>query len=170
MVPGRQRKTYGFKPPLRWRAWGPGYVEAWGSENRREATPLGQELPTLGWLQEVGRVNSWSFLFSLWTRRCLQERIERIEKATRGNVSQLIIEKRPLCSVRAHLLGGNPVFVSSGDSQGRELIPGNAQTLNMGKVESWVDLSLGFLQVGLVLFKVKIKQLWPKDPNTQWLT
>lgn len=74
-------------------------------------------------------------------------------------MSQLIIEKRPLCSVRAHLLGGNPVFVSSGDSQGRELIPGNAQTLNMGKVESWVDLSLGFLQVGLVLFKVKIKQL-----------
>ena len=142
---------------LHWgrRAWGPGYVEEWGSENRREAMPLGQEVQMSAWLQEVKRVNSWSFLFSLWTRRCLQERIERIEKATRANMllllllshfscvrilatpwtaayqaplsmgfsrqeywsgvplpsptrenmSQLIIEKRPLGSGRAHLLG-----------------------------------------------------------------
>ena len=68
------------------------------------------------------------------------------------------MKKRPLGNVRAHLLG-KAVFIWSGDSQGRLLIPGNAQTLNMGQVESWIDLSMGFLQVGPVLFKVKIKQL-----------
>lgn len=51
------------------------------------------------------------------------------------------------------------MFICSGDSQGRLLIPGSAQPVNVEELESWVDLGMGFLQVNPVLVKVKVKQL-----------
>lgn len=74
------------------------------------------------------------------------------------------MEKRPLGKCEGPFAGESLVFARRRQS-GRLLIPGSAQTLNMGQVESWI-IQHGVPSSGSCgCLKVKIKQPWQKDPQ-----